>query len=264
MVYISSYHGKKKPVPTPPFQIIHRATVTKTEAQPEKKSTVKILQESEKILSMNERKLSRPRNAVKPSDKYSAITKRHLLGGKRSPYFFVGLAIIITLLASLYYRSSRRFQLLLKRQDMPYKQVLLTTTYVNDVNKLQDNHLLKDAVILPKKGNLFFNFLTRSKGYLYGVHITTDDIKQYFSSSFLRQHRYFRFTTKNLDVFYPPGIDVDNFKALDEKGRLETIESIVTYRLFNLKKGHHLLRTIKKEKIVMIIGDEYEFKEQIK
>ncbi len=74
----------------------------------------------------------------------------------------------------------------------------------------------------------------------------------------------------DIDLFIISEIKEDKLIKIIQK--IETITKRETnYVLWDektlstrAKKGHHLLRTIKKEKIVMIIGDEYEFKEQIK
>ena len=74
----------------------------------------------------------------------------------------------------------------------------------------------------------------------------------------------------DIDLFLVASIKEDELISLIQKIE-KAVQREVNYVLWNRKtfeqrasQGHHLLRSIKRSKIIMLIGDEHEFKKQIR
>ena len=140
---------------------------------------------------------------------------------------------------------------------------------LNLVNKLKKGNLSiysinQNSLILDELRRIFIK--TERIGKLIKEHLKGRAKYVFIYGSFARGEET---QSSDIDLFVVGEIKEDELIKVIQK--IEKItQREINYVLWNEKtflqrsKGHHLLKTIKKEKIIMLIGDENEFKKSIR
>ncbi len=138
-----------------------------------------------------------------------------------------------------------------------------------------------NLVVSTRKANLHLYSLNRDCVFLHDlrqIFIKTDFLGELVKKQLTGKVKYCfiygsfaqgtEMRASDIDLFVVSDISEDELlsivQQLEEKTGREVNYVLWNERTFFKRvKGHHLLRSIKKSKIIMLIGDEYEFKKRI-
>ncbi len=180
-------------------------------------------------------------------------------GDRRRPTYYIGFIIVAVLLLIAGYRAVQKYNQAVGLKQLKYKQVILTMHYTHDLAKIKEAHIIRDAVILPPKGYLFFHYYPRVSGYLYALHAKANHIQHVATTNFLKQRRRIFFEVQDLDLFFP-NTDEEPNKVVRVKNKLLVSgENVITYGLSDLSEGHHMFCLIllsQKDSIEEVIREQ--------
>lgn len=158
----------------------------------------------------------------------------------------------------------------------------LVKTNPTYVKKELDNLAGLNLIKKQKKANLSIYSLNEKCIFLEElkrIFIKTDYIGELIKKTLSDKARYVLIygsfakgtetESSDIDLLVISEMKEDNLIKIIQKIERETMREI-NYILWNEKtfnkraRGHHLLRTIKKDKVIMLIGDENEFRKKIR